>query len=278
MMFGLLRALARIRVTVAYAVILTGVSSVLVALGPRVQNRVISHASTNLHNLSHGHLGTLFVSAFVIEAGPIYVWLPGLMCLMALAELMWRSRRLVVAFAIGHIGATLLVAVGLTAAVELGWLSTDVTRATDVGMSYGASAVLGALSAAIPSRLRPAWIGWWIAVAAAVVAVNRDFTDVGHGMALVLGVLASTRFGHAARWTPTPIGMPTDRTARTPSSSGTVGKAIRTTTRAASQPARPSTTVKTERSSTLAGRLIRPRFRLRRHSSSSDRAAITGRP
>ena len=164
MMFGLLRALARIRVTVAYAVILTGVSSVLVALGPRVQNRVISHASTNLHNLSHGHLGTLFVSAFVIEAGPIYVWLPGLMCLMALAELMWRSRRLVVAFAIGHIGATLLVAVGLTAAVELGWLSTDVTRATDVGMSYGASAVLGALSAAIPSRLRPAWIGWWIAI------------------------------------------------------------------------------------------------------------------
>ena len=203
MMFGLLRALARIRVTVAYAVILTGVSSVLVALGPRVQNRVISHASTNLHNLSHGHLGTLFVSAFVIEAGPIYVWLPGLMCLMALAELMWRSRRLVVAFAIGHIGATLLVAVGLTAAVELGRLSTDVTRATDVGMSYGASAVLGALSAAIPSRLRPAWIGWWIAIAVAVVAVNRDFTDVGHGMALVLGVLASTRFGHAARWTPT---------------------------------------------------------------------------
>ena len=198
MMFGLLRALARIRVTVAYAVILTGVSSVLVALGPRVQNRVISHASTNLHNLSHGHLGTLFVSAFVIEAGPIYVWLPGLMCLMALAELMWRSRRLVVAFAIGHIGATLLVAVGLTAAVELGWLSTDVTRATDVGMSYGASAVLGALSAAIPSRLRPAWMGWWIAVAVAVVALGRDFTDVGHAVALVLGMLVSTRFGRAA--------------------------------------------------------------------------------
>ena len=81
----MLRALARIRVTVAYAVILTGVATTLVALGPRVQNRVISHASTNLHNLSHCHLGTLFVSAFVIEAGPIYVWLPGLMCLLALA-------------------------------------------------------------------------------------------------------------------------------------------------------------------------------------------------
>ncbi len=201
MLFGLLRALARIRVTIAYAVVLAGVTAVLVRLGPRVQNRVISHASTNLHNLNHGHLGTLFVSAFVIDAGPIYVWLPGLMCLLAIAELLWRSSRLVVAFAIGHVGATLLVAVGLAAAVESGWLSADVTRATDVGMSYGAAAVLGSLSAAIPRRWRPAWAGWWIAIAVAVVAIGREFTDVGHAVALVLGMLLSTRFGRAARWT-----------------------------------------------------------------------------
>ena len=130
MLFGFLRGLARIRVTVAYAVILTGVTTALAMLGPRVQGRVISHASTNLHNLSHGRVGTLFISAFVIDAGPIYVWLPGLMCVLAVAELLWRSRRLVVAFAVGHIGATLLVAIGLTAAVEIGWLSSDVSRAT----------------------------------------------------------------------------------------------------------------------------------------------------
>ncbi len=203
MLFGFLRGLARIRVTVAYAVILTGVTTALVILGPRVQGRVISHASTNLHNLSHGHVGTLFVSAFVIDAGPIYVWLPGLMCLLALAELLWRSGRLVIAFAVGHIGATLLVAVGLTAAVELGWLSAaDVSRATDVGMSYGASAVLGSLTAAIARRWRPAWTGWWLAVAVAVVAVGRDFTDSGHALALALGTLVSMRFGRPAAWTP----------------------------------------------------------------------------
>jgi hypothetical protein len=201
MLFVLLRALARIRVTVAYAAILTGVTTALVALGPREQNRVISHASTNLHNLSHGHLGTLFISAVVIDAGPIYLWLPGLVCLLAVAELLWRSGRLVVAFAVGHIGATLLVAVGLTAAVELGWLSTDVTRATDVGMSYGASAVLGAITSAIPRRWRPAWTGWWLAVAVSVAALDRGFTDVGHAMALAGGMVVSTRFGQAARWT-----------------------------------------------------------------------------
>jgi hypothetical protein len=169
--------------------------------GPQAQNRIISHASTNLHNLSRGHLGTLFVSAFVIDAGPIYVWLPGLVCLLAVAELLWRSGRLVVAFAAGHVGATLLVAVGLTAAVELGWMSSDVTRATDVGMSYGASAVLGALTAAIPRRWRPAWTGWWIGVAVAVVAIGMDFTDVGHAVALLLGMVVATRFGQPARWT-----------------------------------------------------------------------------
>lgn len=202
MLFNLLRALTRVRVTVVYAAILTGVTAILAELEPRVQNQVISHSSTNLHNLSHGHLGTLVLRAFVIDAGPIYVWLPGLVCLLMVAELIWRSGRLVVAFAVGHIGATLLVALGLTAAVELDWLSTDVTRATDVGMSYGASAVLGAMSAAIPQRFRPAWMGWWLVVAVAVVIVGRDFTDVGHAVALLLGMLVSSRFGVPGRWTP----------------------------------------------------------------------------
>ncbi|HEX3545199.1 MAG TPA: rhomboid-like protein [Mycobacterium sp.] len=203
MVFGLLVQLARVRVTVAYAIIVTCVSTVLLTLGPQVQDRVIRHASTNLHNLSHGHLGTLLVSAFVVDAGPIYVWLPGLVCLLAAAELAWRSGRLVVAFVVGHVGATLLVAAGLTAAVEVGWLSgAAVTRATDVGMSYGAAAVLGTLTAAIPRRWRPAWIGGWLAVAVTVLVVGRDFTDAGHAVALLLGMLVSTRFGRPALWTP----------------------------------------------------------------------------
>lgn len=201
MLLRLLARLARVRVTLAYAVVVTCVTVALYTLGPQVQDRVIRHASTNLHNLSHGHLGTLLGSAFVIDAGPIYVWLPGLICLLALAELLWRSGRLVVAFVTGHVGATLLVAAGLTAAVELGWLPLSVSRATDVGMSYGAAAVLGSLTAAIPRRWRPVWLGWWLAVGVAVVAVGRDFTDVGHAVALVLGMLVSTRFGRSDGWT-----------------------------------------------------------------------------
>jgi hypothetical protein len=174
----------------------------LVGLSPEMRDRIIRHASTNLHNLSHGRIGTLVGSAFVVDAGPIYVWLPGLVCLLAVAELLWRSGRLVLAFGLGHIGATLLVAPGLLAAVELGWLPMSVSRATDVGMSYGAAAVLGSLTAAIPSRWRPAWVGLWLAVVVAMAAMGTDFTDVGHALALLLGMAASTRFGHPGQWTP----------------------------------------------------------------------------
>jgi rhomboid family protein len=199
---GVLASLARLRVTFAYAIVVTCVTLTLLALGPDVQEQAISHASTNLHNLSHGHIGTLLDSAFVVDAGPIYEWLPGLVCVLALAELLWGSWRLIVAFAVGHVGATLLVAIGLTAAVELNWLDAgSVTRATDVGMSYGAAGVLGALTAAVPARWRPTWIGWWLGVGVVAVVVSRDFTDAGHFVALALGMLASTRFGTPECWT-----------------------------------------------------------------------------
>ncbi|GLP75613.1 hypothetical protein TUM20983_27230 [Mycobacterium antarcticum] len=198
---AMLSGVARVRVTMAYALALSAVAIALPRLGPGMQDQIIRHASTNLHNLSHGRVGTLFGSAFVVDAGPILYWLPGLVCLLALGELLWRSGRLVVVFVAGHVGATLLVAVGLTAAVSRGWLPTSVAHATDVGMSYGATAVLGALTPAIPSRWRPAWIGWWLAVALAVVGVGRDFTAVGHLLALVVGMVVATRFGSPRGWT-----------------------------------------------------------------------------
>src|ERR1700735_2338423 len=201
MIFQILSRLSRVRITLGYAAALVGVSAILVDLGPRVRAQVIAQASTNLHNLARGHLATLFGSAFVTDAGPMYFWLPCLVCLLALAELIWRSGRLALVFVTGHIGATLLVAVGLTAAIKFGWLPLSISRASDVGVSYGAVAVLGALTAAIPRRWRPVWIGWWVPGGFARARLGDDFTDVGHSVALVLGMLVSLRLGGPARWT-----------------------------------------------------------------------------
>lgn len=202
MIYGILSRLARVRFTVGYLGALVAVSAVAVMLSPQEHARLIRHASTNLHNLSHGRVGTLLGSAFVVEAGPIYFWMPFLTCLLVLAELQLHSIRLFVAFLVGHIGATLVVAAALAGAVEMGWMPWSVTRATDVGMSYGALATLGALTAAIPRRWRPAWIGWWISVSVAAGLIGGEFTNGGHAVALMLGVLASTRFRAIVHWTP----------------------------------------------------------------------------
>ena len=179
MVWQMLSYLRPVRVTVAYAVLLVVVALTQLALGARVHNAVVGHMSTNLYNLSRGHLGTLVGSAFVTDGGDIYVVLPGLVCLLALGELVWRSGHLVLAFALGHLGASVIVAAGLAVAIEAGWLPISTAHASDVGVSYGAAGVLGALMAAIPRRWRPAWAGWWLAVAL-VGASGADFTGVGH--------------------------------------------------------------------------------------------------
>lgn len=184
-----------------YASVVAAVTTVMVDMTPRVQAAVIRHMSTNLHNLSHGRIGTLVGSAFVVDAGPLYLWLPGLICLLAAAELVWGSRPLAIAAAVGHIGASLLVAAGLTVAVAFGWMAGSVAHDSDVGMSYVAMAVLGMLTGAMPTRWRSSWAAWWITVAAVAIAENPDFTDVGHLLALLLGMVASVRFGNARAWT-----------------------------------------------------------------------------
>jgi hypothetical protein len=202
MIGGIFSRLARVRFTVGYAAVLLAISSAILMLGPHAHDVLVRRASTNLHNLSHGHVGTLLGSALVVDAGPLYFWLPFLTCLLALAELHLRTIRLVVAFLVGHIGATLVVAAALAAAVEFGWMPVSITRASDVGMSYGALAVLGAMTAVIPARWRAAWVGWWIAAGLASAIIGGDFTDAGHTVAVVLGVLVSARFKQPVHWTP----------------------------------------------------------------------------
>src|SRR5690242_8782191 len=90
-----------VRVTAAYAVVLVTVSLTLTALGPHAREVAVSQMSTNLHNLAHGQLGALIGSAFVNDGGSVDIWLLGLVCLLGLGELIWRSKGLLIAFAVG---------------------------------------------------------------------------------------------------------------------------------------------------------------------------------
>lgn len=190
-----------VRVTLCYTTLVAAVTAVTVQMAPDRYAALVRHVSTNLHNLGHGRFVTLIGSAFVVDAGPVYLWLPGLVCLLAAAEMLWGGWRLVQTVVAGHVVASLVVAAGLAVAVHMGWLPAAIARASDTGISYVAMAALGALTGAIPSRWRPAWTGWWGAAAVMVLAGGPDFTDVGHLLALAIGATLSLRFGVPSGWT-----------------------------------------------------------------------------
>lgn len=199
---ALLAQLARLRVTLVYAAALAAVAVVVTRLAPGEQHNLLRDLSTNLRNLGDGKLGTLIESAFVNEAGPVYVWLPGLVAVLALGELLWLSRGLALAFVVGHVGATLIVAAGIAAALMFGWVSSSIVDAIDVGMSYGAVAVLGTFTAAMPRPWRAGWAGGWVTVAVGSAVISGgEFTNVGHAVALVIGMAVGTRLRTRPHWT-----------------------------------------------------------------------------
>jgi hypothetical protein len=181
----------RLPATFGYLAVLIVVTSAFSALSAPAQAMVVLRASTNLHNLLNGRIGTMFSSTLVIgNVTAAWVLIPLLGCLLALVELRFGAVHLIGVFLAGHIGATLLVAAGLWIAVELDWVPTSIRWAEDVGISYGAMALIGTLVVAIPHRWRIAWASAWFIVAAEGVLIERTFTNVGHLLALSIGIAA----------------------------------------------------------------------------------------
>lgn len=177
-------------VTYVYSLVLVVVTLLIAARGDAVRSRIVEHASTNLNNLLRGHVGTLFSSAFVLgDQSSAILILPLLVCVLALAERRLGSARLLRIFLAGHVGATILVAVGLWVAVVAEWLPSSIAFSEDVGVSYGAMALIGSFVTVLPTRWRPTWTICWLAVAAASVVMGRTFTNVGHLLAVAIGLV-----------------------------------------------------------------------------------------
>jgi hypothetical protein len=154
-------------------------------LSPARRERLLRACSTNVDNLRAGRWHTLVTSAFLTERapGPAYTGL--LAAALGGAETAWGARRTAAVFAVGHVGASLLVYGGL----RVVGASPGTARAIDVGPSYGLGAVLAHEAAAIPHpALRTAASTVLLAIGVRPLLLRRPgFTDVGHLAALALG-------------------------------------------------------------------------------------------
>jgi rhomboid family protein len=191
------RSLRRADVGWAYAAVVVVVAIVVRVLpGTRTQDLVLD-SSTNLDNLRHTPLLVLGASAFVVS--PVWgLWILAPLVLVFAAAQRWLGRAATVIVAVlGHVGATLFVAVLLAAGINDGVVDADLARAPDVGVSYGLAAVAAVLVGRVPRRRRPWYALGVLAVAAGSLLLDQDFTGVGHVTAVLLGfalaVLAAPR-------------------------------------------------------------------------------------
>ncbi|WP_051639766.1 rhomboid-like protein [Cellulomonas sp. URHE0023] len=174
---------------IAYCAVVTAITLwVHVQPAPR-QEEMLDRVSSNLSNLRSEPFVSMIGSAFVVEGVLGLVLVAQLLVVLAyLQRFVGRLAAVVVGLA-GHVGAGLVVAVGLATGIFHGFVDESVAEATDVGVSYVMACATGFLVLAVPRRWR-----WWYLCGAALYwlvpgAFSRTFTDAGHATALAIGLL-----------------------------------------------------------------------------------------
>ncbi|MFE3027411.1 rhomboid-like protein [Nocardia tengchongensis] len=152
-----------------------------------VGRRLIFSASTNLRNMQKDPIQVLVASAFWTDGGFPWGEILILVTLMALAERWLGSLRWIVVVAIGHVGATLITVLGIAHKLDKQLIPTRVAFASDVGPSYGISAMLAVLTFRLRGPARWVWAAAVLIWYGYGVWHGRTFTDYGHFFALLIG-------------------------------------------------------------------------------------------
>ncbi len=188
-------------VALVYAAILLGVAIVLAVAPQSWHDQVVLKASTNLDNLRDRPWAVLVASVFVCTSLGGLWQLPIILAAYASAQ-RWVGRAgTIFAAALGHVGATLLVAVALVSGIAHNRLSNDLAHVTDVGYSYALACLAAFLVSRVPRWLMPLYLLYLLSYVAPAFW-HTTFTDVGHITALALGfglALVVARAGRADR-------------------------------------------------------------------------------
>ena len=166
--------------------------------GPRAEQLVLG-SSTNLANLRQRPVAALVASAFVVS--PVWgLWIiPVLLAVYGSAQ-RWLGAAATLAVAVlGHVTATLFVAVLLVAGLTHGRLDPSVQDAQDVGVSYGLVAVAGLLAARVPARRRRWYVLVLLAYCVGAGLLDPGFADIGHLTAAGIGLSIALVAHRAAR-------------------------------------------------------------------------------
>jgi hypothetical protein len=175
--------------TFTYASILFITTWVVAGVGRRVSDEVLRSQSTNLHNLRTHPISALFRSMFWSGSSWLLPVMALLAAVLAPAEVWLGTKRLIAAFLVGHVGATLVTALAISQGVLTGSGDRGLDRDIDVGVSYGTICVAALLTYRLPRRWRLPYAAGLVGLFAVLAfATGRTYTDLGHFVSVLLGL------------------------------------------------------------------------------------------
>lgn len=175
--------------SVVYVVTLAVTSGVLATVSRATARRMLLERSTNLHELGLHPLRVLVAGAFWLPTPwQLALWAPLFLLLVAPLERVFGSLDTIGLFALGHVGATLLTALGLWIGIGSDLVEHSIAYVQDVGPSYGFMAIVAAAAV----RLLGLRAGALVALGTAILlAAEPGFTNVGHLLAVFIGLAAA---------------------------------------------------------------------------------------
>ncbi|MGW1194683.1 rhomboid-like protein [Streptomyces sp. NPDC002536] len=182
--------LRRLPATTVYVAVLLATAGWMATESRSGQARFIRHISSNVHHLKVGKWWTLLASGLVVDGVPALLGIGAVATAVGLAEWRWGTLRGMGIFLFGHLVATLLTE-GAMWLMRLAHLPGALSRARDVGISYGLVATVACLLAVGSERSRRYGLGLLTAALTIAWTVDHELADAGHLVALGLGVLAA---------------------------------------------------------------------------------------
>ncbi|MBZ9596850.1 MULTISPECIES: rhomboid-like protein [Streptomyces] len=187
--------------------LIIAVTSIIVAIAPDQLDRVLLHRnSSNIHQLVQHPVRALISSAFWI-ANPASLALYAVLfeVFHAPVERWLGTLRWLVIVATAHVVATLISQKVLLTAIQDHRAPRSMTHVVDIGVSYGLAASIGVLTYRLPSPWRWFYLAGAVAFFGIPLATGGTFTDLGHAIALAVGLLSWPLTRHVvSRETPPP--------------------------------------------------------------------------
>ncbi|WP_030762658.1 rhomboid-like protein [Streptomyces sp. NRRL F-2664] len=172
--------------------LIIAVTSVIVATAPDQVDRVLLHRnSSNIHQLVQHPVRALISSAFwIVNPASLALYAVLFEVFHAPVERWLGTLRWFVIVATAHVVATLISQKVLLSAIQDHRAPRSMTHVVDIGVSYGLAASIGVLTYRLPHPWRWLYLTGALAFFGIPLATGGTFTDLGHAIALAVGLLA----------------------------------------------------------------------------------------